>query len=236
MSNHQNQNTPAGRPESVYQNQGYPQHGTAEQGHPQYGYPQQGFPQHGFPLGAPGPRGNGVGVAALVIGIVAVVVALIPLLGMVAFGLGPIAVILGVIGIFLKNRKTGMAITGLILGVIATVVAVLVTSVVAASVQAVDDSLNAEHQVKYVVTTNGSANVSYWDGDGMSSKDVSGDWSKKVTVDSLTLPSMTVTGDLMDKSGEVSCTIYVDGKKASNQTGQGQAAMAHCVADTFGGE
>lgn len=103
-----------------------------------YGYPQQ----------SQGPRTNGLGVAALVVGIVAIVLAMIPFLGMVAFFLGPIAVILGVIGLFLKNRKRGMAITGTILGVLAVVIAGIWTAALSAGVDAMDKSLNTEQSVE----------------------------------------------------------------------------------------
>lgn len=188
----------------------------------------------GYPAQGPAPRrGNGVGVAALVVGIVAIVLGIIPLLGMVAFALGPVAVILGVIGIVLKNRKNGMAITGLILGIAAMAVAGLVTAAVGAGVQAVDDAVNTEHTIKYVVTTSGPANVSYWDGNGSSSKDITTDWTKTVTTDSFSMTSLVVVGDMMEKSASVSCEILIDGKSASKKTGEGTAAMASCAGDTF---
>lgn len=113
-----------------------------------YGYPQQ----------PPAPRGNGVGVAALVVGIVAIVVALIPLLGMVSFFLGPIAVILGVIGLFLKNRKKGMAITGIILGVLSVIIAAIWTAALGAGVEAMDKSLNAGQTVEAPANEEASVN------------------------------------------------------------------------------
>ncbi|GAB3523301.1 DUF4352 domain-containing protein [Arthrobacter monumenti] len=103
---------------------------------------------YGYPPQPAAPRGNGVGVAALVVGIVAIVVALIPLLGMVSFFLGPVAVILGVIGLFLKNRKKGTAITGVILGVLSVIVAAIWTAALGAGVEAMDKSLNAEQAVE----------------------------------------------------------------------------------------
>lgn len=112
---------------------------------------------YGYPPQPPAPRGNGVGVAALVVGIVAIVVSLIPLLGMVAFFLGPIAVILGVIGLFLKNRKKGMAITGIILGVLSIVIAAIWTAALGAGVEAMDKSLNAEQAVEAPANEEASA-------------------------------------------------------------------------------
>ncbi|WP_051298769.1 DUF4190 domain-containing protein [Arthrobacter castelli] len=112
-----------------------------------YGYPQQ----------PPAPRPNGLGVAALVVGIVAIVLAMIPLLGMVAFFLGPIAVILGVIGLFLKNRKKGMAITGTILGVLAVIIAGIWTAALGAGVDAMDKSLNTGQSVEAPANENAAA-------------------------------------------------------------------------------
>lgn len=199
------------------------QYNTAPGTEAAYGYPQQ----------PPAPRGNGLGVAALVVGIVAIVLSLIPLLGMVAFFLGPIAVILGLIGVFLKNRKKGMAITGIILGVLAIVIAAIWTAAISAGADAVDKSLNAEHDVKYVVTTNGPANVSYWDGDGSSNKDIEKDWEKSFTADSFSMTSVTVSGDMMNESASVSCEVFIDGESVSKNTGEGAAAMASCSGDTF---
>lgn len=190
-----------------------------------YGYPQQ----------PPAPRGNGLGVAALVVGIVAIVVALIPLLGMVTFFLGPVAVILGVIGLFLKNRKKGMAITGIILGILAVIIAAIWTAALASGVEAVDKSLNEEHKVEYVVTTNGPANVTYWDGSGSSSKDIDKEWAKSFTTDSFSLTTLSVTGDMMNESASVSCEVLIDGESVSKNTGEGSAAMASCSGDTFSG-
>src|SRR4051794_15751239 len=88
-------------------------------------------------------RKNGLGVASLVVGIVAAVFSLIPLVGMIAFFLGPVAIILGLIAFFLKNRKKGMAITGLILGVVSLIIAGVMTAAISAGAKAVDDSINA---------------------------------------------------------------------------------------------
>jgi hypothetical protein len=87
-------------------------------------------------------RGNGFGVAALVLGIVAIVASFIPVLGTVAFILGPLAVLFGLLGIFLrKGTPRGTSITGIILGVISIIIAVVVTVMTAAFVTAVDESL-----------------------------------------------------------------------------------------------
>lgn len=179
-------------------------------------------------------RKNGLGVAALVVGIVAAVFSLIPLVGMVAFFLGPVAIILGAIAIFLKNRKKGTAIAGLILGVVSLIVAGIVTAAVSAGVEAVDKSINAEHTVEYVVTTKGAADISYWTGGGSSTEKITKNWKKTITSKDLNVTSLTVTGDFSDSSASVGCEILVDGKSAAKNTGTGAGAHASCSGSTFG--
>ncbi|OFI37398.1 hypothetical protein BIU82_10065 [Arthrobacter sp. SW1] len=102
-------------------------------------------PTYQAPQFAPQPepkRGNGFGVAALVLGIVAIVASFIPVLGTVAFILGPLAVLFGLLGIFLrKGTPRGTSITGIILGALSIVIAIIVTVMTAAFVGAVDDAL-----------------------------------------------------------------------------------------------
>ena len=54
---------------------------------------------------------------------------------MIAFFLGPVAIILGLIAVFLKNRRKGLAITGLILGVVSLIVAGVMTAAIGAGCQ-----------------------------------------------------------------------------------------------------
>lgn len=178
-------------------------------------------------------RKNGLGVAALVVGIVAAVFSMIPLIGMVAFFLGPVAIILGVIAFFLKNRKKGMAITGVILGVVSLVVAGMVTAGVSAAAKSIDESINAEHTVEYVVTTSGPATVSYWTPGGSSQEDITADWKKSITSKEFNITSLTVSGSYSDKAGAVSCEILIDGKSAGKNTGSGAGAHALCSGNTW---
>jgi hypothetical protein len=176
-------------------------------------------------------RGNGLGVAAMVVGIVSIVLSIIPIVGMMAFFLGAIAVILGVIAVLLKNRKKGMAITGIILGVVSLIVAGIVTALVAAAAQAVDESLNAEHTVEYVVKSNGDASVSYWSGNGSSDVDITKDWTKTVNTTGFDLSSLTVIGGI-DGATKVSCEVIVDGESVSKNSGSGDLATASCSGTT----
>jgi hypothetical protein len=172
-------------------------------------------------------------VASLVVGIVAAVFSIIPLVGMVAFFLGPVAIILGLIAFFLKNRKKGTAIAGVILGVISLIVAGMMTAAVSAGVKAVDESINAEHTVEYVVTTTGPASVHYWTGSGSSTEKVTTDWKKTITSKDLNITSLSVSGDFSDASAAVSCEILIDGKSAGKNVGNGAGANASCSGNTW---
>lgn len=178
-------------------------------------------------------RSNGLGVASLVVGIVAAVFSVIPVVGMAAFFLGPVAILLGIIAFFLKNRKHGMAITGVILGVVSLVVAGMMTAAVGAAVKSVDDSINAEHTVEYVVTTSGPATVSYWTPGGTSQEDITANWKKSITSKEFNITSLSVIGSYSDPKAAVSCEILIDGKSAGKNTGSGTGAHALCSGNTW---
>lgn len=180
-----------------------------------------------------GKRSNGLGVAALVVGIVAAVFSIIPLVGMVAFFLGPVAIVLGIIALVLKNRKKGMAIAGTILGVVSLIVAGMMTAAIGAAAKSVDESINAEHTVEYVVTTSGPATVTYWTGSGSSTEKVTADWKKSITSKDLNITSLSVMGDFSDATAAVSCEIVVDGKSAGKNVGNGAGANASCSGSTW---
>lgn len=180
-----------------------------------------------------GKRSNGLGVAALVVGIVAAVFSIIPLVGMIAFFLGPVAIILGIIAFFLKNRKKGMAIAGTILGVVSLIVAGIMTAAIGAAAKAVDESINAEHTVEYVVTTSGPASVSYWTPGGTSSEDITAEWKKSITSKDFSFTSLSVSGSYSDATAAVTCEILIDGKSAGKNTGNGTGAHASCSGSTW---
>lgn len=178
-------------------------------------------------------RKNGLGVAALVVGIVAAVFSIIPLVGMIAFLLGPIALILGLIALFLKNRKKGMAVTGVILGVVSVVVAGMMTAGISAAAKSVDEKINAEHTVEYLVTTSGPAHISYWTPGGTSTEDITAEWKKSITSKEFNITSISVTGSYSDAKGAVTCEILIDGKSAGKNTGNGTGAHASCSGNTW---
>lgn len=172
-------------------------------------------------------KGNGFGTTALVLGIVAIVFSIIPILGFVAFILGPLALIFGGIGLTRKFTKKGTSITGLVLGAISIIVAIIVTAMVAAAANGVNEALNKEHKIEYVVTTSGPAKVSYWNGDGSSNEDIAADWKKEITATGLSFSTLSVTGDF-SAATSVTCEILVDGASVSKNSGSGTAAMASC--------
>ncbi|WP_285249284.1 DUF4190 domain-containing protein [Pseudarthrobacter sp. efr-133-R2A-89] len=178
-------------------------------------------------------RKNGLGVAALVVGIVAAVFSIIPLVGMIAFFLGPVAIILGIIALCLRNRKKGMAVAGLILGIVSLITAGMVTAGISAAAKSIDEKVNAEHTVEYVVTTSGPAHISYWSPGGTSTEDIKADWKKSITSTDFNITSISVTGSYSDASGAVSCEILIDGKSAGKNTGSGSGAHASCSGNTW---
>ena len=65
---------------------------------------------------------NGLGVAGFVIALVGLVFSWIPLLNVISFWLCAIGIVLAVVALFLKNKKKGMAIAGLICGIAGIVI------------------------------------------------------------------------------------------------------------------
>lgn len=73
------------------------------------------------------PRGNGPGVAALIVGIVALVLAVIPVVSFAAFLPALAAIVLGIVGLVLQGRRRGTAVAGLVLGGVALLVAIVIS-------------------------------------------------------------------------------------------------------------
>jgi hypothetical protein len=85
-----------------------------------------------YPLPVPGPapvktgkRGNGLGIAALIVGGFALIGAFIPILNYVAGFVGLVGLVLGIIALCLKNRKKGFAVAGTIVSAIAIVLSII---------------------------------------------------------------------------------------------------------------
>jgi hypothetical protein len=102
------------------------------------------------------------------------------------------------------------------------VIAAIWMAVLAAAVSSADQTLNSEHKVEYVVTTNDKASVSYWTSGGTSNQDVAADWTKEQTVKNSDFLSLVVTGDYTNANATVGCEILFDGASISKNSGTGQ--------------
>lgn len=78
--------------------------------------------------------------------------------------------------------------------------------------------------------------VMWMDMDGSShTEEFTGTWSKEIPLeDGTETYTLSVTGDFMDESSEVSCKLYVDGELKDEATGTGSAGSASCSQPLFG--
>src|SRR5699024_8636442 len=88
----------------------------------------------------PAKQKNVVGIIALIVAIVGFIFACIPGALIVGWVLLPIAFILSLVSLFLKGKKKGTGIAGLIISVVGTIVGVIVFFALAAS--AVNDAFD----------------------------------------------------------------------------------------------
>jgi hypothetical protein len=87
-------------------------------------------PVYGQPAdGTTGPRGNGLGVAALIVGIVALIFGVIPFVSYFGAFLAFVGLVLGVIALVLKGRKKGIAIAGTIVSGVALILSIVLSVV-----------------------------------------------------------------------------------------------------------
>jgi hypothetical protein len=195
---------------------------------------------------APARKGNGFGIAALIVGIFALVFAFVPFVSYVAIVAGIIAVILGIVGVLKKFRPHGTSIAGLILGAIGLILAIVMTVLYAAIFfgisKAVSDQHKAastSHTVVYSVTGAAQdANITYatfTDGNAGTQQSSSTPlpFTKTITVkgssSSFSFNSFTLTAmNGISDTGSISCTIKVDGKTVVSQTSTGSLAAATC--------
>lgn len=82
-------------------------------------------------------------------------------------------------------------------------------------------------------STNGT--VIWGDLDGSTNTEqFTGTWTKEIAPKDGALYHVTVTGDFMDESSEVTCKLYVDGDLKEEATGTGSAGSASCTQPIFG--
>lgn len=199
------------------------------------------------PDGGPSARrGNGFGVAALILGIFSLVFAFVPFMSYAAIFAGAIAVVLAVIGLTRKFRARGTSVAGLVTGVTGLVLAIVMTTLYAAVFfgisKAVDDTNKAAattHTVVYSVSGAAQdADVTYSTfTNGTSGTEQSSStplpFTKTITVngskDSLSFNSfdLSAMNGAVD-TGTISCTVTVDGKTIASQTSSGSFASVNC--------
>lgn len=190
-------------------------------------------------------RGNGFGVAALILGILTVVAFAIPFVNYVAIATGVIGVILAIVGLTRKGRPHGTSIAGLIISAVGTILAIVMVVVYSAIFFAASDAVDksnkaaaAEHTVVYTVTgdsTDSTINYSTYTDNNSGSEEVAGSklpWTKeeKVTGSSegLKFNSFTLTATNGTTGNEITCEIKVDGKVVASKKSSGQYASALC--------
>ncbi|MCU1584337.1 MAG: hypothetical protein JWM49_893 [Microbacteriaceae bacterium] len=190
-------------------------------------------------------KGNGLGVASLVIGIIAFVGSFIPFLnfgtGFIAF----VALVLGVIGLILKGRPRRATIAGAIISVVALVLSIVLSiAYTAAFAGAVNDSIkksdaaaNKTVSLVYDITGDSSdATVSYstyTDGKSGTAESTGQTLPFTKTLDvkqggTFSFNSFLLTGSNGATGTTISCKITLDGKVIAEQTSTGQYTTVSC--------
>lgn len=195
---------------------------------------------------SPAGKGNGFGVAALILGIFSLVSAFVPFVSYVAIVSGAIAVILAIAGLLKKARARGTSIAGLITGVIGLILAIVMTTLYAAVFFGISKAVSDEHKaaaathtVVYSVTGAAQdADVTYstFTNGNAGSQQASNTplpFTKTITVkgsaDSLSFNSFQLTAmNGMNDAGAISCELTVDGKTISSQKSAGSLASVTC--------
>ncbi len=191
-------------------------------------------------------RGNGLGVAALVLGICALVGSPIPFLNFVTGFIAFVGLVLGIIGVLLKGRKKGTAIAGTIISAIAMIVSITLVVVYTASfLKAVDKSATqlgdkAGETVSLVYEVTGESTdslITYATfNDGKAGTEQQSDqalpFTKTIPVKKggvLSFSAYTLSGSNGTTSkGSVSCKITLDGAVIAEQASSGPHAIVSC--------
>jgi hypothetical protein len=217
-----------------------------------------------YPLPVPGPapvktgkRGNGLGIAALIVGGFALIGAFIPILNYIAGFVGLVGLVLGIVALCLKNRKKGFAVAGTIVSAIAIVLSIILAITYTAGFAGlVSDAVKtaeaksseaAIKEVSVVYEVNGTATdasivYSTYTAGTNGSEQVTGQalpFIKELTVEAggdtdFTAFSLIATNGAED-TGSVSCKITVDGDVVAEQTSTGAYASVSCSASGVDG-
>lgn len=96
------------------------------------------------PAGAPAApaRGNGFGVAALILGIVAILGAPFPIINIFSAVLAVIGLILGIIGLTRKGAAKGTSIAGTIISAVAIIIVIISSIIVSVGLAVLDEALD----------------------------------------------------------------------------------------------
>lgn len=220
-----------GRREPQYGSQNDPYACPSDPYEQHYGGPAyQQYPNQRGPV-----PGKGMAITALVLGIVAIVLCLIPFIGFVSMVGGLAAIVLGIIALVKKKPGKGMSIAGIILGALGMIIAILVTAATIAFIGTGVEAVSEERVVEYSATSSGDASVEYFDGDGDTTEQISGNWNEEVTFTGPPLSTLTVqAADASDSTAEVSCKVVVNGETVSENSASGAGATAICLGIDFG--
>jgi len=181
-------------------------------------------------------RGNPFGLVALIVGIVAIVGCAIPIVNNVSIVLGVIALIFGIVGLIVKNRRRGLAITGVVLGALSVIVGLATQALYSAAIDGVSNAISSasaesfdkQHTITVTITGDSTdANITYTtDGGSEQASNPKLPFTKDLTVHGDTFGTVTATNG--QTGNTVTCTVKVDGKQVSTNTATGQYASASC--------
>lgn len=105
-------------------------------------------------------------------------------------------------------------------------------SEVASAPAANAEEADAVDTILLEATASGEGHVMWGVDGGTNTESFTGTWSKEVPADSGML-TFSVTGDILDETSEVSCTMTIDGEVKDEATGSGAAGGAVCVQPLF---
>ena len=200
------------------------------------------------------PVKNSAGLIALILGIVAVVLALVPFASYVAWLVGIAAIVVGVLAIIRPGLPKRAGIVGIVLGAVAVILSVVMSIVYtccswslrrpappagtprrARAHPSAATAQRTRSSTRSRATTGRPPSRTTPSAAGQSGQSTLQNqalpWSKTVTVrgDLTTRSSvLTVVGQNAG-SGAISCSITLDGKVVSEQSGEGENSTAQCI-------
>ena len=204
-------------------------------------------PYQPAPTGPAPKRGNGLGLAALILGIAAFVGAFIPFVNYISGVIAFVGLVLGIIAVVLKARRRAAAIAGIILSAVALVLSIILAvfytawlfGSIAEGIRQGQDGATGQTSLIYQVDGTGSdVDISYSAyTDGISTTQQSTGQALPFeqeyvvsTGGAATYNSYTITATNGAAEGDVTCRIILDGKVLTEQTSTGPYSTASCTA------